>query len=124
MRVRNRFGREVNIPDNATPEFLKAQELYPIRDTPSPQYVQKGETFPKIPDAPLVLNPEPKVVNNEDLNPVFESLIKQVPEEVSDPDEVLIYINELPGFENFPEADVEAFLAYRASKLESENYGD
>jgi hypothetical protein len=102
VKVRNSFGDIVEVPDDpGFKKLLKSLGLTQVLDTVS------------VPPEP---EPEAKVPVN--IIPVFESLLNQVPEDLVDAVEIAVFVSDLPGFENFTEADASDFLNYRLEKRE------
>jgi hypothetical protein len=111
MKVRNKYGEVVDIPDD--PHFkslLKNLELTPV--------VEATYSEPETPSgkAESATSPEHQIS-------VFESLLHQVPVDLTSADEVALFISDLPGFDKFSEADAMDFLLYREEKQEKTKIG-
>lgn len=108
MKVRNKFGEIIEIPDDAHyRSLLKSLELTPIvEETASPAV----EAVPPAPTGQA--QEQPNVI------PIFESLLQQVPEDLTEAEEVAVFVRDLPGMENFTDTDAADFLLYRLEKKE------
>jgi hypothetical protein len=106
MKVRNKYGEIVDIPDD--PHFkslLKNLELTPVIETASSDLT--------------VVAPKTEAASSiESQISVFESLLHQVPVDLTSADEVALFVCDLPGFDKFTESDAMDFLLYREEKQE------
>lgn len=108
MQVRNQYGCIIEIPDD--PKFrslLRSLGLTPVVAQP-PVHANGQE---------VILQKEEPTVRVVTIS-IFESLLNRVPEDVREPDEVALFVRDIPGFENFTEADAVDFLLYRSEKKE------
>lgn len=108
MKVQNKFGEIIEIPDD--PHFkslLKSLELTPVVEEAAPSTA----TNP-VPEPSGQAQEQPNIV------PIFESLLQQVPGDLTEAEEVAVFVRDLPGMENFTDTDAADFLLYRSEKKE------
>jgi hypothetical protein len=110
MKVRNASGHIVEVTDD--PQFrslFKSLNLTPVRET---EPVEKPPVIQEDYDSPGGTLPD-EDMTSKTRNPIFEDLIEKVDPSLTDPEEILLCIMEMPGFDQFTLENVEEFLQYR-----------